>query len=229
VEVAYPFATLVDLNAVLGLANAALSQRSVSHLLALHHFHELRWKAEEVLRPGEHRDYEGGPPLDGGVGRRLECRQNRLKPRRTGRRRGHRTRPRGARGSGPEGSKSFLILVARWPSAAMRRRRSGCCRRRCLLPAPLWAIGSPFPRSSLAAKSSSHPDGSCGSGRGSGCGCGCKGYQGFLVAAPLRAAAFSRRWWRSCRHRSFLPAPFLRDPFTSDVGTSRRRHGWAEL
>jgi hypothetical protein len=35
-EVAYPLAVVVDLNAVLGLAKAALPQCSISHLLALH-------------------------------------------------------------------------------------------------------------------------------------------------------------------------------------------------
>jgi hypothetical protein len=54
-EVAYPFDVVVDHNTVLGLANAALPQRSGSHLLALHRFHELRWKVEAVLGPGEHR------------------------------------------------------------------------------------------------------------------------------------------------------------------------------
>jgi hypothetical protein len=73
-EVAYPFAVVIDLDALLGLANAALPQRSISHLLALHRFHELRWKAEEVLCPGEHRDYEGGPPLGRGISWRLERR-----------------------------------------------------------------------------------------------------------------------------------------------------------
>jgi hypothetical protein len=155
-----------------------------------------------------------------------------LKPRRTSRWRGRHVGPRRARGSGPEGSKSFLILAARWPFAAARRRRSGRCRRRCPLPAPLRATRPPFPQSALATKSRSRLDSSCGSGGG----CGCKGRQGFLVAAPLWAAAFAGRWRRHRRHRSLLPAPlratgspFLRDTFTSGVGTSRRRHGGAEL
>jgi hypothetical protein len=76
-----------------------------------------------------------------------------LKPRRTSRWRGRRAGPRGARGSGPEGIKSFLILAAWWPSAATRWRRSGRCCWRCLLPAPLRATGPPFPRSALATKS----------------------------------------------------------------------------
>jgi hypothetical protein len=62
-EVAYPLAIVIDLDAVLGLANAALPQRSISHLLAFHRFHKLRWKAEEVLVPGEHQDCAGGPPF----------------------------------------------------------------------------------------------------------------------------------------------------------------------
>jgi hypothetical protein len=115
-EVAYPFVVVVDSNAVLGLANATLPQHGVSHLLALHRFHELRWKAEAVLGPGEHRDYEGGPPFGRGVGRRLERRQRQLKPRWTEWWRGRRAGHRGARGSGPEGSKSFLILAAWWLS-----------------------------------------------------------------------------------------------------------------
>jgi hypothetical protein len=36
VEVADPLAVVVDLNAVLGLADAALAQHSISHLLAFH-------------------------------------------------------------------------------------------------------------------------------------------------------------------------------------------------
>jgi hypothetical protein len=67
------------------LANAALPQRSVGHLLALHRFHELRWKAETVLGPGEHRDDESGPPFGQGLDRRLERRQHRSKPRWTSR------------------------------------------------------------------------------------------------------------------------------------------------
>jgi hypothetical protein len=35
-EVAYPLAVVVDLDAILGLANAALPQHSISHLLAFH-------------------------------------------------------------------------------------------------------------------------------------------------------------------------------------------------
>jgi hypothetical protein len=35
-EVAYPLAIVVDLDVVLGLADAALSQRSISHFLAFH-------------------------------------------------------------------------------------------------------------------------------------------------------------------------------------------------
>jgi hypothetical protein len=35
-EIAYPLAIIVDLDAVLGLADATLSQRSISHLLAFH-------------------------------------------------------------------------------------------------------------------------------------------------------------------------------------------------
>jgi hypothetical protein len=62
-EVAYPLAVVVDLDAVLGLADAALPQRSISHLLAFHRVRKLRWKAKEVLGPGEYRDYAGGPPL----------------------------------------------------------------------------------------------------------------------------------------------------------------------
>jgi hypothetical protein len=69
-----PLAIVVDLDAVLRLANVALPQHSISHLLAFHRFHELRWKAEEVLGPSEYRDYEGGPPLGRDVGRWLECR-----------------------------------------------------------------------------------------------------------------------------------------------------------
>jgi hypothetical protein len=80
-EVAYPLAIVVDLDAVLGLADAALPQRSISHLLAFHRFRKLRWKAKEVLGPSEYRDYAGGPPLSRDVGRRLECRFLRPEPR----------------------------------------------------------------------------------------------------------------------------------------------------
>jgi hypothetical protein len=70
-EVALPFAVVLDFNVVPGLANATLPQRSISHLLALHRFHELGWKAETVLGPGEHQDNEGGPPFGRGVDQRL--------------------------------------------------------------------------------------------------------------------------------------------------------------
>jgi hypothetical protein len=70
-EVAYPLAVIVDLDAVPGLANAALPQRGVSHFLAFHRFHELSWKAAEDLGSGEHRDYKGGPPFSRGVSQRL--------------------------------------------------------------------------------------------------------------------------------------------------------------
>jgi hypothetical protein len=82
-EVAYPLAVVVDLDVVLRLAAAALPQRSISHLLAFHRVCKLRWKAKEVLGPREHRDYVGGPPLGRDVGRWLECRFLRPKPRRT--------------------------------------------------------------------------------------------------------------------------------------------------
>jgi hypothetical protein len=62
-EVALPLAIIIDLNAILGLADAALLQHGTSHLLAVHRFHELGWKAEEVLRPSEYWDYAGGPPF----------------------------------------------------------------------------------------------------------------------------------------------------------------------
>jgi hypothetical protein len=58
-----PLAIIVDLYAVLGLAKDALLQRGIGHLLALHRFHELGWKAEEVLGSSEYWDDEGGPPL----------------------------------------------------------------------------------------------------------------------------------------------------------------------
>jgi hypothetical protein len=106
-----------------------------------------------------------------------------LNPRRTSQWRGHRGWPHGARGSGPKGGESFLILAARWLSAEARRRRSGRCHRRCLLPSSLRATGSPFPWSAVATKSRSPPDSSCGS-RGSS-GCSCKGLQGLLVTAPF--------------------------------------------
>jgi hypothetical protein len=157
-----------------------------------------------------------------------------LKPRRTSRRRGRRARPCGARGSGPEGSKSFLILAARWPSAAARWQRSGRCRQHHPLPAPLRVTGPSFPQSALATKSRSHPGSSCGNGSGSDC--GWKGRQGFLVVAPLRAAVFAGHWRRHHQHRNLLPAPFrvtgssfLWDTLASGAGTSRRRHGWAKL
>jgi hypothetical protein len=206
----------------------------MSHLLALHHCHELGWKAEAVPGPGEHRDYESGPPFDRDVGRRLERWQHRLSPRQNSRWRGRPVGPRGAKGSDPEGSKSLLILATRWPSAAARRRRSGRCRRCCSLPAPLRATGPLFPLGALATKSRSRPDSSCDSGGGSSC--GRKGRQGFLVVAPLRAATFAGRWRRHHQHRSLLPASFratgslfLRGTFTSGVRTSRRSHGRAEL
>jgi hypothetical protein len=82
-EVAHPLAIVVDLDAVFGLAAAALPQRSMSHLLAFHRIYKLRWKAKEILGPGKHMDYAGGPPLGRDVGRRLECLFLRPKPRRT--------------------------------------------------------------------------------------------------------------------------------------------------
>jgi hypothetical protein len=115
-----------------------------------------------------------------------------LKPRWTSQWRGRRAGPRGAGGSGLEGSKSSIILAARWPSVAARQRRSSRCRRRRPLSAPLWATGPPFLWSALTTKSRSRPDSSCGSGGG----CGCKGRQGFPVMAPLRAAAFVGHWRR---------------------------------
>jgi hypothetical protein len=82
-KVAHPLAVVVNLDAVLGLAAAALLQLSISHLLAFHRVRKLGWKAEEVPGLGKHRDYAGGPPLGRDVGRRLECRFLRPKPRRT--------------------------------------------------------------------------------------------------------------------------------------------------
>jgi hypothetical protein len=73
-----------------GLAQAALPQHSISHLLALHRFHELGWKAETVLGPGEHRDDEGGPSSGRGVDQRLEHRQHRSKSRWSSRQRSSR-------------------------------------------------------------------------------------------------------------------------------------------
>jgi hypothetical protein len=68
-ELAFPFTVIVNFDAIPRLANAALPQHSVSHLLALHYLHELGWKAETVLGPGEHRDNKGGPPFGRGIGR----------------------------------------------------------------------------------------------------------------------------------------------------------------
>jgi hypothetical protein len=63
-EVALPFAIIINFDAVPRLANAALPQSSVSHLLALHRLHKPGQKAKTILGPGEHRDNEGGPPFD---------------------------------------------------------------------------------------------------------------------------------------------------------------------
>jgi hypothetical protein len=117
-EVAYPLAVVVDLDAVLGLADAALPQRSMSHLLAFHRFRKLRWKAKEVLGPGEYRDYAGGPPLGGDIGWRLERRLLRSEPRWASGRGGRRAGPRRVGGCGPEGGKGLLVFTARWPSTA---------------------------------------------------------------------------------------------------------------
>jgi hypothetical protein len=61
-KVALPLAVVVNLDAVLGLAAAALLQLSISHLLAFHRVRKLGRKAEEVSGPGKHGDYAGGPP-----------------------------------------------------------------------------------------------------------------------------------------------------------------------
>jgi hypothetical protein len=53
-EVALPLAVLVNFDKVLGLANAALLQDGVRHLLALHRLHELGGQAETDLSPSEH-------------------------------------------------------------------------------------------------------------------------------------------------------------------------------
>jgi hypothetical protein len=42
-KVALSFAIIINFDAILGLANAVLLQRSVSHLLALHRLHEPGW------------------------------------------------------------------------------------------------------------------------------------------------------------------------------------------
>jgi hypothetical protein len=80
-EVAHPLAVVVNLDAVRGLAAAALSQLGISHLLAFHRVRKLGRKAEEVLGPGKHRDDADRPPIGRDVGRRLECRFLRPKPR----------------------------------------------------------------------------------------------------------------------------------------------------
>jgi hypothetical protein len=115
-KVAFPFTVIVNFDAVPRLANAALPQHSVSHLLVLHYLHELGWKAETVLAPGEHRDNKGGPPFGRGIGQRLERRQRRLKPRWTSRQRSRRSWPNRSRGSGRKDGKSLLVL-ATWRSS----------------------------------------------------------------------------------------------------------------
>jgi hypothetical protein len=62
-EVALPFAIIVDLNAVLRLANATLLQDGVRHLLTLHCLHELGGQTEAVFEPGQHQGEEGDVPL----------------------------------------------------------------------------------------------------------------------------------------------------------------------
>jgi hypothetical protein len=62
-KVAHPLAVVVNLDALLGLAAAAFPQLGISHLLAIHRVRKLGRKAKEVLGPGKHRDYAGGPPL----------------------------------------------------------------------------------------------------------------------------------------------------------------------
>jgi hypothetical protein len=137
-------AIVVDFDAVPGLANAALPQRSISHLLALHRLHELGWKAETVLGPGEHRDDEGGPPFGRGVDRRLECRQRRLKPSQTSRRRSRRGGPDVSRGSGREGSKSLFVPAAWRPSTAASQRRSDRCYVAAFFPLPFGRAAPHF-------------------------------------------------------------------------------------
>jgi hypothetical protein len=73
-EEADPLAIVIDLDAILGLADAALPQCSISHLMAFHRLHKLGRKTKEVLSPGKYGNYAGGPPLDREVGRWLECR-----------------------------------------------------------------------------------------------------------------------------------------------------------
>jgi hypothetical protein len=79
-KVAHPLAVVVNFDAVLGLAAAALPQLSISHLLAFHRVRKLGRKMEEVLGPSKHRDYAGGPPLGQDIGRWLERRFLRPKP-----------------------------------------------------------------------------------------------------------------------------------------------------
>jgi hypothetical protein len=65
--------------------------------------------------------------------------------------------PRGSGGNGPKGSRGFLVLAARCPSATARQRRSSS---RCgsgLLPAPLWTAGSSLLRDARIARSPSCP------------------------------------------------------------------------
>jgi hypothetical protein len=225
-EVALPLAVVVNLDAVRGLAAAALPQIGISHLLAFHRVCKLGRKAEEVLGPGKHRDDAGGPPLGRDVGRRLERRFLRPKPRRTIWRRGRRVRPRESGGGGPEGSQGPLVLVARWTPTAAGRRRSGSRYGRGFLPAPPRTARPPFLWDARITGSPGRP-GRGGSGRSTG-GCGRKGLQGFLVVAPLRATTLPRCGRRRLR-RQGLPLAFFWDPVTTGGGTAEGRHDRAGL
>jgi hypothetical protein len=136
------------------------------------------------LAPGEYRDYAGGPSLGRDVGQWLECRFLWPEPRWTSWGRGRRAGPRGARGSGPEGSKGFLILAARRPSAAAGQRRSGRRRWRGCPLTPSRAARPSFIRDALTIQSQSCLGRGCGGG--SGCCCGLRGPPGlFGCGSPL--------------------------------------------
>jgi hypothetical protein len=221
-KIAHPLAVVVNLDAVLGLAAAALPQFCISHLLAFHRVRELGGKAEEVPGPGKHVDYAGGPPLGREVGRWLECRFFRPELRRTTGGRGRRTRPHRAGSGGPEGSEGLLVLAARWPPAATGWRRSGRHRWRVAPSSFPRTTGPPSARGPLATGSQGYPGG--GGGSNGGGGHGSEGHQSLLVAALLRASAFPRRGRRHLRRFSSPPTPL-----TFSGRTAKGRHGQAKL
>jgi hypothetical protein len=98
----------------------------------------------------------------------LECRFLLPELRRTTGRRGRRTRPRRARSGGPKGSEGLLVLTARWPPVAVRRRRSGRRRRRIFPSSFPQTAGPPSARDGLTTGSQGYPGGGGGGNGGGG-------------------------------------------------------------